>query len=292
MSAYSSFSADNFEFEPVPSTMMYGTAASDDGVSVASMEAEEVILTSYTSGQGEYGVVSDFNIEIIFEGDGWTEELQQDFILAAEYLSTIITGDVRGGRRQGVDDITITATLEDIDGSGGVLGQAGPTGTRFFSKIPTTAVMEFDTADAQDFADEGLFDDIVLHEMMHSLGFGTIWSQLGLTEGSVRGGTLIFTGENATLAYNEALADIADDDPNSLNGVPVETDGGPGTAGGHWDEDTFTNELMSGFIDDANYISAMTVAAFEDMGYDTIFDANDPTAEIIQLDEFANTLFA
>ena len=132
----------------------------------------------------------------------------------------------------------------------------------------------------------------VLHEMLHSIGFGTNWRQLGLTEGSVRGGDMVFTGENAIIAYNAELADIAAGDPNSLNGVPVETDGGPGTAGGHWDEETFENELMSGFIDDPNYISGMTVAALEDMGYDTVWDASDPTAEILQLDDFANTLFA
>lgn len=282
--------SDSFEFVGRPgTTTMYSTApVSED---LLSMESE-VLLTTYTSGQGANGVVSDFNIEIVFEGDGWTEELQQDFIIAAEYLSTIITGDVRGGRRQGVDDITITASLEDIDGSGGILGQAGPTGIRFFSKLPTTAIMEFDTADAQDFADEGLFVDIVLHEMMHSIGFGTVWTDLGLTDGSVRGGDIVFNGENAIIAYNNELSDIAAGDPNSLNGVPVETDGGPGTAGGHWDEDTFENELMSGFIDDENYISSMTVAAFEDMGYDTIWDASNPGAEILQLDDFANTLFA
>jgi hypothetical protein len=254
-----------------------------------SLDAEEILLTSYTSGQGTYGVVSDFNIEIVFEGDGWTQELQEDFILAAEYLSSIITGDVPNARRPGVDDIRISATITDIDGEGGVLGQAGPTQLRFFSKLPTTGIMEFDVADAQTFADEGLFDDIVLHEMIHTLGFGTIWTQLGLTEGSVRTDDIVFIGENALIAYNAEFGDIAANDPN---GVPVETDGGSGTAGGHWDEDLFVNELMTGFIDDENYLSAMTVASLEDLGYETVFDASDPTAEIVQLDDFAATLFA
>lgn len=283
------FPADEFEFEAAPGSVTGGSTASGDSGSV--LQAEDDILTTYTSGIGLNGVVSAFNIDLVFDGEGWTQELQQDFIVAAEYLSTIIIGDVMGGRRQGVDDIRINAAITDIDGPGGVLGQAGPTGLRFFSKLPVTAIMEFDTADAQNFADQGLFDDIVLHEMMHSLGFGTIWSQLGLTEGTIRDGDIVFTGENAILAYNTELAAIAANDPNSLNGVPVESDGGPGTAGGHWDEDTFVNELMTGFIDDENYVSAMTVASFEDMGYETIFDANDPTAAIIQLDDFANTLF-
>ncbi len=246
--------------------------------------SQGIVLDSYISGQGANDVFSDFNIEIIFEGT-WSEALQAAFIKSAEYLSSIITGDVRGGGRQGIDDIRINATLDDIDGPGGVLGQAGPTGLRFFSKLPKTAIMEFDVADANNFDGQNLFDDIVLHEMMHSLGFGTIWAALGLTEGSVRNGDIVFTGENAILAYNTELADIAANDPNSLNGVPVETDGGPGTAGGHWDDDTFDNELMTGYISDPNYVSSMTVAAFEDMGYDTVWNAADPTALILQPDD-------
>lgn len=34
---------------------------------------------------------------------------------------------------------------------------------------------------------------------------------------------------------------------------------------------------MTGYIDRGNYLSTMTIAALEDMGYDTIFDdPNDP----------------
>jgi len=241
-------------------------------------------VSSYTSGLGGLGVYSDFNVEIIFEGS-WTEELQQAFIVAAEYLSTIITGDVRGGRRQGVDDIRISASLEDIDGGGGVLGQAGPTALRFFTKLPTTGIMEFDIADAEDYADLGLFDDIVLHEMIHCLGLGTIWETLGLTEGSVFAGNIIYTGENAVLAYNTEFADIAANDPNSASGVPVETDGGSGTAGGHWDDSTFDDELMTGYISESNYVSSMTVASLEDLGYETIWDAEDPAAPMPQPDD-------
>ena len=54
----------------------------------------------------------------------------------------------------------------------------------------------------------------------------------------------------------------------SGSGVPVELDGGSGTAGSHWDEETFGNELMTGYINAGeNYISGMSAAAFKDMGY-------------------------
>lgn len=238
------------------------------------------LLDSYLSGQGTSG----FNIEIVFEGS-WTASLQEAFIVAAEYLSLIIPGDVRGGGALEVDDIRITASLEDIDGPGGVLGQAGPTGARFFSKLPTTGIMEFDIADSEDFDADGLFDDIVLHEMIHCLGFGTVWDLLDLTDGTVRAGDIVYTGANAILAYNTVFADIAAGDPGSADGIPVETQGGSGTAGSHWDDALFGSELMTGFIDTANTVSAMTVAALEDLGYDTIWDPDDPAATPPQPDE-------
>ena len=63
---------------------------------------------------------------------------------------------------------------------------------------------------------------------------------------------------------------------------PVETDGGSGTAGGHWDDEIFEDEIMTGFISDENYVSSMTVASLEDLGYDTVWDASDPSAPIPQ----------
>jgi len=279
---------------PAPALVLTASAAIMDpgaGITAWGVSAEwsgpaatATLLDSYVSGRGGLGVDSGFNIEIVFEGS-WSASLQDAFIVAAEYLSSIIPGDVRGGRALGVDDIRITASLEDIDGPGGVLGQAGPTGARFFSKLPTTGIMEFDIADAEDFDADGLFDDIVLHEMIHCLGFGTVWDLLGLTEGTVRAGDIVYTGANAILAYNSVFADIAANDPGSSDGVPVETQGGSGTAGSHWDDALFGSELMTGFIDTANTVSAMTVAALEDLGYDTIWVSDDPGAPMPQPDD-------
>ena len=48
----------------------------------------------------------------------------------------------------------------------------------------------------------------------------------------------------------------------------MEQDGGSGTAGSHWDEETFGNELMTGYINDGpNYFTAMSAASFKDLGY-------------------------
>ena len=55
--------------------------------------------------------------------------------------------------------------------------------------------------------------------------------------------------------------------------MPVEQDGRAGTRDSHWDEETFTNEIMTGYINSNNVFSDLTVASLEDLGYDTVFIA-------------------
>ncbi|WP_340586758.1 leishmanolysin-related zinc metalloendopeptidase [Erythrobacter alti] len=204
-----------------------------------------------------------FNIKIVFEGE-WSQALYDIFVAAADFYTALIVGDlqdvtVTSGRGKKattntIDDIEITASLITIDGSGGVLGRAGPTAVRTDNSLPATAIMEFDIADAGDFTAAGLFDDIVLHEMGHALGFGTIWDRLGLINPDNTFG--------GALAQAESLALFGTSD------IAIETDGGQGTAFGHWDDATYTNELMTGYISDPNYFSYMSAASYGDLGYE------------------------
>ena len=249
-------------------------------------------LTSYTSGLGTYGVTSAFNITVEFVGT-WSTELQGAFVAASDYLSTLIVGDVQDvslADGSVIDDLSITAELLSIDGIGGVLGRAGPTQARNQNSsddwIPVSGLMEFDRADAEWLSEGGSFTNVVVHEMMHTLGFGTMWGFHGLTSGSIEDGNLAFTGENALAAYIAEL-ESRGLDTFDIRDVPLETHGGPGTAGGHWDEEVFTTELMTGFLDAGATMSLLSVASLEDMGYDTVFDASDPDAAMPQVDEFS-----
>ena len=168
-----------------------------------------------------------------------------------------------------VEDLRIDATIKGIDGPGGLLGLAGPT-TLNSAGLPVRGVMQFDEADATRLLNYGAWEDVVLHEMLHVVGFGTIWEREGLL--SDVGGTTRFTGENAIAAYEEVFPEIAAGDQFSEFGVPVETDFGPGTAFGHWDEETFGDELMTGIAGINSTLTDLTIASLEDLGYETVFD--------------------
>jgi hypothetical protein len=75
-------------------------------------------------------------------------------------------------------------------------------------------------------------------------------------------GTGQYTGVNALNAYKQEF------DPNA-GFVPVELDGGVGTADGHWDETWAggTSDLMTGYIEGATTFSLTTLYSFVDLGY-------------------------
>jgi hypothetical protein len=234
-------------------------------------DSDPNVLSSYTSG-GE----GDYNIQIDFKGT-WTADLQDAFIASADLLSSWIVGDIADVFFRGkiIDDIVITAELKDIDGAGGILGQAGPTAVRTDGYLPAAAVMQFDSADADAFSQAGQWEEIVLHEMIHSIGFGTIWDFLGLVDGSGTQ-TPTFSGSAATLTYEAEFGAVG------AAGVPLEQDGGQGTIESHWDEETFDAELMTGYLNTSTSISFdvwitgddlsdMTLASLEDLGYDTLW---------------------
>lgn len=184
-----------------------------------------------------------------------------------------------------VDDIIIFVTLESIDGPGNVLGAAGPCFIRDnqpfgeFAPGDLTVVgrMRFDTDDLEELEQENALGDVILHEMGHVLGIGTLWDQFGLLEdaslGTPAGVDPHFTGSGAIAAFNAAGG-------NGYTGgekVPVEDEGGIGTADSHWRESVLGIELMTGFISaNSNPLSAITVRSLDDMGYTVDVGGADP----------------
>jgi hypothetical protein len=119
-----------------------------------------------------------------------------------------------------------------------------------------------------------LLQTVILHEMGHALGYGTVWTNLNLlAHPSLSGGTdPHFTGGQATAAFNA----VGGASYVGLK-VPVENTGGAGTADAHWRESVFGNELMTGFVDaGVNPLSRVTVASMGDLGYTVNLADADP----------------
>lgn len=216
---------------------------------------------------------SAFTIEVRFLG-GLTEPQKNAFKTAADRWTKAIVGDLPTANVNGeeIDDVMIEAQGVDIDGKGGILGMAGPRWLRPNSYLPVTGIMSFDKADLGDMEQNNILNDVITHEMGHVLGFGIIWvpGYKNLLKGA---GTAnpTFNGKAAKEEYKKLLGTGGRPKP-----VPVENEGGTGTANSHWREKIFRNELMTGWVGPANPMSRLTIASMQDLGYMVDFDASEP----------------
>lgn len=221
------------------------------------------------------GKVSPFTIEVRFLG-GLTETQIQAFQSAADRWTKVITGDLPAVQVDGevIDDLLILAQGTDIDGAGGILGQAGPTDVRPSNAgaaafLPAKGKMQFDTADLEQMEKRKTLNDVITHEMGHVLGFGTVWSRKRLLKGARRSNPT-FVGQTAMHEYGQLRGG------GTAKPVPVENTGGSGTRNSHWRETVFGNELMTGFVEDVgNPLSRTTVASLQDLGYTVDLNAAD-----------------
>lgn len=183
-----------------------------------------------------------------------------------------------------VDDVVILAGFPSLDGPGNVLAQAGPClfrdanddGRYQLGELPGVGIMNFDAEDLDYLARNNLLAVVVLHEMGHVLGLGSLWSAMGLLADAslppVNGTDPHFTGGAALVAF-ESAGGAAYHGPK----VPVENTGGPGSADAHWRESVFGDELMTGFIDvGSNPLSAVSAASLSDQGYRVDPAESDP----------------
>ena len=199
-----------------------------------------------------------YHIAISYSGD---PTYQTYFNQAAATLEKIITADLPNMVMPDgtvVDDLLIQASVTAIDGVGNTLAQAGPTDLRGGSNLPYYGIMEFDIADIGTMVSSGTFGDVVMHEMAHVMGFGTLWGYFGFnaTVGQ-------YTGTNALREYRNLSGNAA------ATYVPLETGGGAGTQNVHWSEAVFKTELMTGYAEPSGNmpLSRMTVGSFQDLGY-------------------------
>ena len=225
--------------------------------------------------------VSNFNITLQFLTSA-TPAQQAAFTNAKARWEAAITGDIPdidvtgapacdGTTSTGlVDDVLILIKLEPIDGVGQILGSAGPCIIRNASRLTAIGVMRFDTADLAALETNGSLSDVILHEMGHVLGYGTLWDDpaFNFLTGACTT-TPTYTGPNA-------LAAFTGQNGGSGTSIPVENFPGTppscnnGTRDSHWEEDVFRSEIMTGFISGTfRPLSLTSIQSLKDLGYVT-----------------------
>jgi hypothetical protein len=266
--------------ENLPSDETIASSSQDLAISLKADPGEPIIIddlgpTSLKTTQAAGNDRGRFNITLSYVVPA-TERQEQVFSDAAARWERIIIKDVPSFTgtipsaflgvpdfEGTVDDIIIEVALLPIDGPGGILGQAGPRFVRTDDFLTLSGVMFFDSADLDFLEDIDLFEEVIVHEMGHVLGVGTLWNVAPFgfdrTLSAGPASNPYFTGKKANVFWNAEGGTLE---------LPIENMGGPGTAGGHWRESTLNNELMTGFLNlGENPLSRITAGSMKDLGY-------------------------
>lgn len=211
----------------------------------------------------------------------WPQDEVREVERALFYVFTqLITGTPHGA-------FTLTITRRYIDGFSRVLAQAGVTNARNDDLFPTEGMLRVDTADARSLLANGAYAKVVVHEVFHSMGFGSFWAYV--PNGPFQrqpSGAILAVGENTLLAYRTIYPGLA----SRWGHPPLEDVGSAGSVSSHWKDAVFGRELMTSRINSANaggdWLSGMSLAAMDDAGWVTTFDPAQPNRHLAQVDDY------
>ena len=194
---------------------------------------------------------------------------------------------------ESVDDLLLVVSVREIDGPGGTLAAAGSCRSRDDSMLPWMGMIEFDEDDLNSIAADGGLEEVVRHEMAHTLGFNRfLWSRLDLLENPTLtwflfawahspGEDTHFSGSLAKAAFDEAGGTSY----TAGSKVPLENCRGQGSGDSHWREFYWTDDLpdsgcregealLGGELMSPVYnrgarspLSRITLQVFADLGY-------------------------
>ena len=211
--------------------------------------------------------------QIMLNMSGFTASQQAILYQAADRWEQVIVGDLPDitYRDNVVDDLLIDASVIDVPDEDGKnnLGQARPD-VYWANRLPVHGIMQLDSDDMAAMEQQGTLFSVVMHEIGHVLGIGSLWQYFGLLVGA---GTTnpVFIGAQATAAYNQIFG-------TSARGVPAENEGREGTRDAHFREDILRTELMTSAIGRTAPLSRITIGSLADIGYNVNYAAADAYA--------------
>ncbi|MEO7363195.1 MAG: leishmanolysin-related zinc metalloendopeptidase, partial [Gemmatimonadaceae bacterium] len=228
-----------------------------------------------------------------FIGDGGTPRQRQAISSAVAKWQRAIVGHVGSLRLresagrcvdgipaidEDVEDLLLFVQLAPIDGPKNIIGQAAPCNAYLPVGLTLMGFLQLDVADLDLMLSEGTLDNVVLHEIGHILGIGTLWNfRRTLLVGPVSGGGTdpYFAGATARDQFALLLS--------TYTGTPVPVENcigitgcGVGTRDSHWRKSVFNTELMQGYSNRNMPMSRVTVGSLADLGYTVNLDAADP----------------
>lgn len=144
---------------------------------------------------------------------------------------------------------------------------------------------------------------VLLHETIHSLGFGTSHNWTSLVNGKNDEPPSVYKGYHGVVAYKRVLTNMNHDITHIRNYIPLEDDFGPGVEGGHFEEGIhedesieirridnvvypiFSTEIMTGFSNENTYISIVTLGVLQDIGWTVNYDSKHVVDTFLTLSE-------
>ncbi|CAM9184088.1 unnamed protein product [Chrysoparadoxa australica] len=189
---------------------------------------------------------------------------------------------------QPVDDLVIGYKVGPLDGPFGTVAQAGPYYYRTPSAHPVSCTMQFDSDDLDFLTTTASFLDVVVHEMGHCLGLGTMWEERAFHNADFGcGNSRCQSNQRYGKSDADAASCLASQKWSELGwpgALKIEQDGGPGTHCMHWEESPYGpdytaqpgghepgEEIMTGWLNANNILSAVSVGALGDLGYNVQF---------------------
>lgn len=218
----------------------------------------------------------EFDFDVIFTTPDVTPEQQNAFAGPISRLSSIFTKDYatetcfEAGttvcsytftNRFCVDDVLVLVSVKSIDGTGGIVSQAGPCVILDQIEQVRVGVLYFDSEDFSTLFENGQFNATLTHQLMHIIGFGSRWDFWGLISSNQPYTYLGHFGQNGYIQAGGSQGSLPEIDSDGF----------------HWSASVFGNELMTPTLQGSTHpLSKMSVMSLKDMGFSVNESRADP----------------